>query len=255
MGSKLFSTGQAARACAVTPDTVLKWIKAGRVPATRTVGGHWRIDEDDIAVLKAVPQSPLRPATPAPARRHFLYCWEYNSEDGEPLPGCRDCVVYRTRAQRCYEVIKVAAELGHQRIFCKGTCETCDYYKRVHAQRTNVLVVSDNQILAALLKREAQSAAFNLEITVCEYTCSALVDTFRPDYVLVDCSLGLQRTQDICAHLLQDPRIPLVRVILAAKPGEFPKECDRVVFARIFKPFGIDDIAQCLEGIQVRHEE
>ncbi|MBI5477522.1 MAG: excisionase family DNA-binding protein [Deltaproteobacteria bacterium] len=249
MSDKYLSTGEAARLCAVTPDTILKWIKSGRLPARRTGGGHFRIREDDVGGLSLGPARAVSaPASPA-GRRHFQYCWEYNARDGHPLPGCVECVVYRTRAQRCYEVIKLAAATGHQRIFCKGTCEDCDYYRKVHEQDTNVLVVSDNQILTALLKREAARASFNLETTHCEYHCSALVDSFRPDYVLLDCSLGEQRTQDICAHLLEDPRLPLVRIILAARAGEFPRECDRAVFARIEKPFGIDDIAECLDGI------
>ena len=45
------STGAAARLCSVNPDTVLKWIKKGRLPATRTVGGHYRIEEQDLAAL------------------------------------------------------------------------------------------------------------------------------------------------------------------------------------------------------------
>lgn len=251
IADRLISTGEAAKLCSVTADTVLKWIKRGRLRAQQTVGGHYRIDREDLKRFKLTSTSP-RERRPA-YERQFRYCWEYNSEDGRPLPGCLACAVYSTRAQRCYEVIKLAAENGHQKLFCTGSCETCDYYKRVREQNTNVLVITGDQILSALLKRDAPSASFNLETTDCEYTCSALVDSFRPDYAIIDCSLGPQRAQDICAHLLQDPRIPFVRVILAAEPGGFPKECDRAIFARLAKPFSIEDIGECLEGL--RHEE
>ena len=252
MTEKLISTGQAAKLCSVTPDTVVNWIKSGRVRAQRTVGGHYRIARDEIESLKPAGERSLE-RRPMP-ERHFRYCWEYNSKDGQLLAGCIECVVYRTRAQRCYEVIKLAAETGHQKLFCKESCETCAYYDRVHMQNTNVLVVTDDPILSALLKREAPSAFFNLETTDCEYSCSALVESFRVDYAIIDCSLGLRRTQDICARLLQDSRIPFVRIILAAKAGEFPQECDRAIFARMKKPFDLKDITECLEFLRQRND-
>jgi excisionase family DNA binding protein len=252
----LLSTGQAARLCSVTPDTVLKWVKSGRLPARRTAGGHFRIARPDLEQLAGIAVAVPAPAPPGaelPRTRHFQYCWEYNSRDGRPLPGCAECLVYRARAQRCYELAALGGA-GHQRVFCRSRCEECDYYRRVHAQRTNVLVVSDNQVLTALLQREAGAAPFNLETTECEYACSALVDTFRPDFAVIDCSLGPQRTQDICAHLLADPRLPFVRIVLAARRGEFPTECDRAIFARIARPFGVSDIAACLDGVRQEPE-
>ena len=37
---RFLTTGQAAELCSVTPDTVLKWIRSGRLAAART----WRYD-------------------------------------------------------------------------------------------------------------------------------------------------------------------------------------------------------------------
>ena len=48
MSSLLLTTGKAARLCSVKPDTVLKWIKKGVLPATRTIGGHYRVEEQDL---------------------------------------------------------------------------------------------------------------------------------------------------------------------------------------------------------------
>ena len=42
------TAGKAALLCSVKPDTVLKWIKKGRLPAIRTVGGHYRVEERDV---------------------------------------------------------------------------------------------------------------------------------------------------------------------------------------------------------------
>ncbi len=49
MNSRMLTTGQAAKICSVTPDTVLKWIHSGALPARRTAGGHHRIDEQDLS--------------------------------------------------------------------------------------------------------------------------------------------------------------------------------------------------------------
>ena len=66
------STGKAAKALSVTPDTVLKWIKSGKLDARRTAGGHYRIHPGEIerpqiesfptvgSTIK--PKSPQKPA-------------------------------------------------------------------------------------------------------------------------------------------------------------------------------------------------
>lgn len=255
MNSRMLTTGQAAKLCSVTPDTVLKWIHSGALPARRTAGGHHRIDQRDLArFLEPTPRSE-RPQAPPPTRRGrsdqsvTRYCWEYNS--GEELPaGCRDCVVYQLRAQRCYEVAKLHPEIGHTKLFCKGNCVDCDYYRRVHLQATNVMVVTDDKYLIDALGRERVEAPYNLEITDCEYTCSALVDSFRPDYVVVDCAFGPERSGDICNHLAEDPRLPHVRVVMAVDEGLFPSGCDRNVFARVQRPFNVSDITECIHRAQ-----
>lgn len=179
----------------------------------------------------------------------FRYCWEFNS-DGEPSEVCHDCIVYQMRAQRCYQVAKLAPEIGDAKLLCEGSCSDCDYYLRVHKQNTNIMVVTADEKLTTLLRSDLHGAPYNLEITDCEYSCSALVDRFRADYVVIDCSLGPARTNDICSHILEDPRLPYVKVVLAVDGDDLPEDCDKKVFARIEKPFLISDITRCLDGTQ-----
>ena len=47
----MLSTGAVARACGVTPDGVLHWIHAGKLPAFRTPGGHFRVRREDLAAF------------------------------------------------------------------------------------------------------------------------------------------------------------------------------------------------------------
>ena len=43
-----YSTGQAARYCFVTSDTILNWIHKGSLQAQRTAGGQYRIRREDL---------------------------------------------------------------------------------------------------------------------------------------------------------------------------------------------------------------
>ncbi len=47
-GQRFFTTSEVARYCAVTNDGVLKWIKAGKLRAFSTPGGHYRIAAQDF---------------------------------------------------------------------------------------------------------------------------------------------------------------------------------------------------------------
>jgi excisionase family DNA binding protein len=44
----IFSTHDAAKICRVTPMTVIRWIKEGKIPAFKTAGGHRRILRSDL---------------------------------------------------------------------------------------------------------------------------------------------------------------------------------------------------------------
>lgn len=44
----IFSTHDVARICSVTPMTVIRWIEDGRLPASRTAGGHRRVQRSDL---------------------------------------------------------------------------------------------------------------------------------------------------------------------------------------------------------------
>lgn len=249
MGTKLLTTGQAAKYCSVTPDTVLKWVRSGVLPARRTAGGHHRIDERDL-------QRVLRPWVKRETRRGitsgqkpFRYCWEFNTK-GDLLEACRACPAYQMRAQRCYQVVRLAPGTAHPKLFCKrGSCLDCDYYLQVHGQAINVLVVSDDEELTGALRNESDRQEFNLQITNCEYSCSAAINEFRPDFAVIDCSMGSDLSREIVEHLSEDPRIPFVRVVLAANEGEFPAACDKKVFARLQRPFSVHDIASCIKGV------
>ena len=100
-----------------------------------------------------------------------------------------------------------------------------------------------------MLVSDSENARFNLEITECGYHCSTVVSRFRPDFAVVDCFLGPERSSEISKHLSEDPRIPFIRLILAGSEQDYPFDCEKEVFARLKRPFGVKDINQCIDGL------
>jgi len=133
------STGQAARLCSVTPDTVLKWVKSGRLPANRTPGGHYRINRQTL--LKTI-ESGVLASQHEFNHRPFQFCWEFYAKSCDPENNCYECIVYRSRAKRCYEVSQFHLESGHSKTFCKNSCDSCEYFRVVQGQKLNILIMS-----------------------------------------------------------------------------------------------------------------
>jgi MerR family transcriptional regulator, light-induced transcriptional regulator len=49
----LLTPAQAAQQAGVTAKTITRWVDQGRLPATRTLGGHRRIHPDTLTTLIA----------------------------------------------------------------------------------------------------------------------------------------------------------------------------------------------------------
>ncbi|MCP4703763.1 MAG: excisionase family DNA-binding protein [candidate division Zixibacteria bacterium] len=228
------TTGEAASLCSVTPDTVLKWIRAGKIPANRTPGGHHRIPLDALTAILNVKNQTTNSER---SRNIFQHCWEFYSNSGSISADCKECIVFRSGTKRCYEISELPIEAGHARRYCKTSCENCEYYQVVNGQLPNVLVVTDKREQRDALIKENGNSGFGLRITDCEYRCSMQIEDFRPDYVVIDCALGAKRSREFAELLCEDPRIPYIRVILAGNDKEVPEECDRMVYGYIKRPF------------------
>jgi excisionase family DNA binding protein len=123
------STGQAARFCLVTADTVATWIKKGELPAQRTLGGRYRIF---LADLRAFMQSHEMSTAALDAESGAaVYCCQSGprgrAADAET---CRDCPVFKARAMRCAALQSAGAD-GRQ---AKPDCQSCPCFCHGHAQ-------------------------------------------------------------------------------------------------------------------------
>ena len=245
MKASYLSTGKAAKLLSVTPDTILKWIKSGKLSARFTAGGHYRIHPGELEKLKISNQAVPAKRRESFRKADFLYCWEYNNV-GHFSDRCGECIVFKTRAQRCYEVVKIKPEIGHKKFFCEGSCRSCEYFHAVCEEATRVLVITSDENLAASLRKKMEHRKYKIKIADCGYTCSAILEKFKPDCILIDCSIGLDTARHIGGHLIKDPRISRSRLILVAGKGEFPEDCDKDLFERIEKPFDIEELEKRL---------
>ena len=220
----LLSTGQAARLCSVTPDTVLKWIKRGRLEAVRTAGGHYRIDVSELDPFMASPsrneaQLPaIRAAAEPVETSRNTKCWEYLSTEGKVRDDCRQCVVYRVRATRCFLVAGLEQDVGHARKFCHGSCEECAYFRQVQGLGTNVLCISSDPELRKRLDC-ADDTRVAVQFAKNAYEASALIQDFRPAFVVIDVERVQSWDTDLLDSLAEDPRLPGLRIILIVSPG------------------------------------
>ena len=150
MKTEMLSTGRAAKLCSVTPDTVLKWIKKHRIQAVKTPGGHYRIDKNQ---LRPYLNGPGRDDAPAvePEPKAVSYCWEYHADNGQIRSSCRGCMVFRSKAEKCYLMAELGEKGGHAQTFCQQGCHECGYLQFVNGEPANVLVVTDDARLKARL--------------------------------------------------------------------------------------------------------
>lgn len=127
-----FTTNDIAQMCSVTRQTVINWIKTGKLKANLTPGGHRRVLRDDLVSFFQGNRMELSIIQDYEEkyRKRTPYCWEYFSMgfvSRSSLHECDKCPVKRARAQRCYELADLFRKEAD---FCHTECGNCGYYKR-----------------------------------------------------------------------------------------------------------------------------
>ena len=244
------STGQAAQLLSVTPDAVLKWIKAGKLGARRTPGGHYRVSRDSVLELLSADKGE-RSEKPRRRGRPFVPCWEYNAIDGKIKEDCRTCLVFKARGEKCYEVGKILKDRGEGATCCPTECGDCAYYKEQHGRPVKILVVTESETLKESLAKESGFSKLRLQFVNSEYDCSLAVDSFRPEFVIVDCTTELPKCEELCRHLADDPRIPGARIMIALPPSKKHRVDLRGVAAVVDQPISLAGIEKYVEESRV----
>lgn len=244
-----FTTSQAAKLLAVSPDTVLKWVKAGKIKASRTLGGHFRIPASELRIFNRSVSENLDKDNNNHLTAPYQYCWEFLAAGGPIKSECKDCITFRSRASRCYELKDIPGGLGCLNLMCDTVCTNCEYYRVVNGQKLNILILSENNKIVSDLDSLNDTGIFQIHFTNDEYSAAVVIQEYRPDYIIVDCSIGKKRTGLICNNLFNDIRIPVVRIILSSISKNIKDYCDKEVFGWIRKPFNIGQLNECIRGV------
>jgi len=259
----LLTTGQAAKLCAVTPDTVLKWIKKGRLAATRTAGGHYRVALPDLEPFmagfgqKGTALEIRAPLSPNPSQdgtkedHEEIPCWEFLSDNGEVREACRQCVVYRVKATRCFLMAGLETDVGHAHQFCEGSCEDCVYYRRIQGMNTQVLFISADEELVNRVEWFGDDSV-TLRFARNGYEASTLIQDFRPEIAIIDMEGLPDQGFGLLDSIAADGRIPHVRVILVIPPDSMGRMLQRprhrLVVSMLEKPQVCDRIEEVVRG-------
>jgi excisionase family DNA binding protein len=246
---KYLTTSQAAGLLHVAPDTVLKWVRAGKIRSYKTLGGHFRIP---IAAVEATLPAKQADRSQERAPRHAFsdqYCWEYFARYKDFNPECKECITYRSGSKRCYELRNLPEGTGCLGVHCVSSCEECEYYKLVKGRGPNVLIIAKDRSLVGDLGEPDNIESPKVKIVNSEYECAAAIEKFKPDCIVVDCAIGKKGTKSICRSLLDDPRLPQVRIVLASKSERRNQFWDKGVYGWIKKPFTIQQLRDCIKGM------
>jgi len=107
-------------------------------------------------------------------------------------------------------------------------------------------VTANENLAKELTLKDSNESGITVKTANGAYNCAAVLSNFRPDFVIVDSSLGNEMVEDIIRNISDDSRIPLVRIVIAGDESDFPDYCEKGIFARIRKPFTDKDIADCI---------
>ena len=119
----------------------------------------------------------------------------------------------------------------------------------VNGQKLNILILSENKKIVQDLDSLDETGIFRIHFSEDEYSAAIAIQEYRPDYIIVDCSIGKKRTGFICNNIFNDIRIPVVRIILSSKSKNIKDYCDKEVFGWIRKPFNIGQLNECIKGV------
>lgn len=132
MAKAYFTTNDIAKICSVTRQTVINWIKMGRLKAVVTPGGHRRVMREelvsfmernglDLLLLEQFEEN---------SKSQVPHCWEYFST-GFPRKtskhSCSKCLVMQSKALRCYLLKQKTVQEADT---CKTSCESCAYLRK-----------------------------------------------------------------------------------------------------------------------------
>jgi excisionase family DNA binding protein len=243
------STGQAARLCSVQRDTVLKWIKRGRLPAIRTAGGHYRISRLDLEPLWTAGAGRRRRAAPENIART---CWEYMAAGGAMRSECRQCLAYHARATYCFRLREHPSLSAGILCWDRLACRDCPYYRRINGLPARVLILSADAAFCRAF--EAGIADLDIQVARSPGEAASRMADWWPALVVLDVEAEPGGGPALLARLLADQPTVGCRFLYAVGGAGRPASPEgdvpgAPVVREVCKPFGPADLRQILERL------
>lgn len=135
-GDVAFSTGQAARFCYVTSETILNWVRSNQLRAQRTAGGQYRIRLEDLRTFMV--ENGMSTALLDAEKDVRPYCWEFHCQvtaqyGHSPMGPCAECLVHRSGTLNCWELHGLLPVTRRRGDAC-DECEYCATWRRATAE-------------------------------------------------------------------------------------------------------------------------
>lgn len=242
------STGKAAKLCGVTPDTILKWIKKGRFDVRKTAGGHFRINEDSIKPYLTALRKESQTDQDTGFSGNITYCWEYLAQEGDITASCRTCTVFKSKAERCYLLAGYGKTIGFKGEYCTTSCMECEYFKYVQKIPINILIITKDETFKSRLQHEI-SDSYAVEFSSGVYETARIVESFHPDFIVIDSALGEFLTRELTHHLTEDERVHGSQIILGTTHDVDDTFFQEHICATIGMPISTQDLEECIQKV------
>jgi AmiR/NasT family two-component response regulator len=131
-------------------------------------------------------------------------------------------------------------------------CAECDYYCLVHGQKPSIIILGKNKRIIRDWDEYPEFEDYRIWFTETEYECARMIERIRPDFIVVDYALGKKYTDRLFKNILNDERMPIVRIIMTSRNKPVDYLCDSKVFGWITRPFTIKQLESCIEGVAQR---
>jgi excisionase family DNA binding protein len=120
---RALSTGQAAKHCFVTADTIANWIRSGLLRAQRTAGGQYRILVQDLRTFMATRGMSTDALEEHGDRRRP--CWEFRAAESPNDANCGECIVRYLKVLDCFKLMGMRPADGRP----IHDCLSCPYFR------------------------------------------------------------------------------------------------------------------------------
>ena len=217
--TQVFTTGEVAKICGVTSQTVINWFDSGTIKGFRLFGsrGDRRVPKEHLLKFMKENKIDLTPLRPLPSqiplpKRH---CWEYFRQTNEShQEGCEGCLINEAQVRQCY---LLRHEVGHKGVHCNVRCEDCTYYAlaQMVAQAEGWLVVfSRDEGLAGRFEDQLsdQERLVHILEVRSRYELGATVAKYPIKFIVLDTREANNRINELISQLRHDFTGPIIAI-------------------------------------------